>query len=112
MGEEKTSESCYEAVVGICILVIFVSIALFWTFNDFGRLEVHRDYSVSAYISKKNYMLVPYPDRDKAITSVGRRWCENKGVFRWYMPKVILRDIQNGEELGSYSCLFKMVSKK
>lgn len=127
--------------VGFCILLIIVSVgpialfgswfeaneivlkdtakaqedirnALLLTFNDFGRLEVRRDYSMRAYISKKNYMFVPYPDRDEAITSVGKIWCENKGVFRWYLPGVILRDIQTGEELSNYSCLFGFVNKK
>lgn len=129
-----------KVVVGFCILLIIVQVgialfgswfkadkivlkntakaqedlgnALLLTFNDLGKLEVRLDYSVRAYISKKNYMLLPFPDRDEAITRVGKAWCENKGVIHWYMPKVVLRDIQTGEELGCYRCLFGFVSKK
>lgn len=135
----NSGEKALKGVVGICILLIIVQVgivlfgswfeadkivlkntakaqenignALLLTFNDFGRLEVRLDYSVRAYISKKNYMLLPYPDRDEAIARVGKAWCENKGVNRWYMPKVVLRDIQTGEELGCYRCLFGFVSK-
>ena len=49
---------------------------LLLTFNDFGRLEVREDYTVRAYILKKNYMQVAYHDRDKAITKIGKVWCE------------------------------------
>lgn len=86
--------------------------ALLLDFNDTGRLDVRYDYSVLAYISKKNYMVIPYPDRDKAITRIGKAWCENEGVNRWYMPKVVFRDIQTGEEFGSYRCLFGYASQK
>lgn len=136
----NSGKKTLKVVVGICILLIIVQIgialfgswfeadkivlkrtakaqedienALFLNFNDFGRLEVRADYSVHAYISKKNYMFLPFPDRDEAITRVGKAWCENKGVIRWYMPKVVLRDIQTGEQLGCYRCLFGFVSKK
>lgn len=86
--------------------------ALLLGFNDFGRFEIRYDYTVRAYISKENYMLVPYPDRDETIATVGKAWCKNKAVIRWYMPKVVLRDIQTGEDLGSYGCLLGFTSKK
>jgi hypothetical protein len=86
--------------------------ALFLVYNDFGRLEVCRDYSVRAYIPKKNYMSVPYPDRNAAISLVGKAWCENKKIHLWHMPIVVLRDIQTAERLDSYHCLSVFVSKK
>lgn len=81
--------------------------ALLLTFNDFGKLEVREDYTVRAYISKKNYEQVSNHDRDKAIAKIGKIWCEDKSINIWYLPKVILRDIDTGENLGSYSCLSK-----
>ena len=118
MSEEKTSNlGLLRNIIGICIIVIGVQVgivlfgswfeadksvlkdtakaqedigsALFLAFNDFGRLEVRYDYSVRVYISKKSYMLVPYPDRDKAISTVGRAWCDNESVNFLYMPKVV-----------------------
>ena len=86
--------------------------ALLLVYDDYGRLEVRSDYSVHAYIPKKNYMSVPYPDRNVAIDLVGKAWCENKGVNLWYMPKVILRDIQTGETFDSYRCLSEFIRKK
>lgn len=137
---DSTVKKALKYIVGFCILVIIVPVgialfgdwlkadrivlkgtakgredihnALLQNFNDFGRLEVREDYSVYAYISKKNFMLIPFPDRDEAITRVGKAWCENEGVIIWYMPKVVLRDIETGEKLGCYRCLFKFVSKK
>jgi hypothetical protein len=44
----------------------------------------NRTHSVRAYISKKNYMIVPYLDRDTAIAAVGKAWCEDKGVNGGY----------------------------
>ena len=80
--------------------------AIFLTFNAYGRLDVRSDYSVYAYLSKDSYMLVPYPDRDQAIDSIGKAWCKNKSVIPWYtLPKVVLRDIRTGEVLGSHRCI-------
>jgi len=83
-----------------------ISNALFLIYNDFGRLEVRSDHSVHAYIQKKDYMSVPYPDRSNVISFVGKEWCKNKGVNHWYLPKVVLRDIQTGEILDSCYCLW------
>lgn len=89
-----------------------LSNALFLTFFDYGRLEIRQDYTVHAYISKKNYTQVAYPDRDEAISAIGKVWCEDKGINSWYIPKVVIRDIQTGEDLGTYRCLSKFTSKK
>ena len=86
--------------------------ALFITFGDLGRLEVRQDCSVRAYISKRNYLQIPYPDRNEAIRTVGKAWCEDKKIVSWRLPKVLLRDIETGEKLGSYGCLTGRVSKK
>jgi hypothetical protein len=48
-----------------------ISNALFIAYHDFGRIEVRYDRSVYAYIPKKNYMSVPYPDRDESIVIPG-----------------------------------------
>jgi hypothetical protein len=85
--------------------------ALYMVFGEFGKCEVRQDYSVRAYISKHSYMQIPYPDRDKAITSVCKVWCKGNGVEWWHLPKVVLRDIQTGENLASYGCLTGWVSK-
>lgn len=89
-----------------------ITSALFLAFEDLGRLEVRKDYTVRAYISKNNYMQVAYPDRDGAIANVGKTWCEDKGINIWYMPKVVISDIQTGQDLGTYRCLFKHASNK
>jgi hypothetical protein len=86
--------------------------ALYQTFGEIGRLDVREDCSVRVYISKRGYMQVPYPDRDEAVRTVGKAWCTNEPVERWRLPKVVLRDIETGEELGSYGCLTGWVSKK
>jgi hypothetical protein len=86
--------------------------ALYQTFGETGRLDVRGDCSVRAYISRQNYMLIPYPDRDQAIRTVGAAWCEDEEITGWYLPKVYLRDIETGEKLGSYGCLTGWVSKK
>jgi hypothetical protein len=85
-----------------------ISRALFHTFEDFGKLDVRLDYSVYAYIPKKDYLRVPYPNRDDAIAIVGKAWCQNRRVIdsKHRMPKVVLRDIQTGEELNRYRCLW------
>ena len=89
------------------------SMQLLASFDDPGRFQVRYDYSVYAYIPKEKYMRIPYPDRDRAITKVGKMWCEGKGaVHWWYLPKVVLRDIHTGEDLASYRCFGEHVSKK
>ena len=85
---------------------------LYQVFNDNGKLEIRMDYSVYAYISPKNYIGFPYPDRSDAITKVGKAWCEEKGMNVWYLPKVQIRNIEDGEVLGTYRCFFNFVSKK
>ncbi|MGD0236208.1 MAG: hypothetical protein ABSC55_16940 [Syntrophorhabdales bacterium] len=89
-----------------------ISSALYLVFNEFGRLDVREDHSVRVYISKRAYMQVPYPDRGGAVRTIGKAWCEDKEIGRWRLPKVVLRDIQTGEELGSYGCLTGWVSSK
>lgn len=89
-----------------------LSEALYQVFNDYGKLEVRQDYSVRAYISGKTYMSIPYPDREAAITKVGKTWCEENGINIWYLPKVQICDVQTGEVLGTYRCLLGLVSKK
>ncbi len=92
-----------------------ISSALYVTYDYFGRLDVRKDGSVYAYIQKKNYMTVSYPDRDAAITYVGKAWCEDKVIEKITfisMPKVVLRDIQTGEDLGGYRCLLHYTNKK
>jgi hypothetical protein len=79
--------------------------ALYRVFGEYGRLEVREDSSVRAYISRESYMAVPYPDRAEAVRTVGESWCTNEGIEQWFLPKVVLRDIQTGEKLGSYGCL-------
>jgi hypothetical protein len=86
--------------------------AVFDNFSDFGKLDVRLDNSVHVYIAKRNYMMVAYPDRDRAITSVGEIWCNDKGVDRALWPKVCLCDLQTGDELGSYRCITRSVSMK
>ena len=83
--------------------------ALSYIFDNPGRLDVRNDYSVYAYIPKKNFMLVPFPDRDRAIAIVGKSWCENRRVIgsKHTLPKVEVRDIHTGEVLGSYRCFAK-----
>ncbi len=86
--------------------------AVFDNFCDFGILDVRLDRSVYVYIARKSYMMVAYPDRDRAITSVGEAWCDDNTVDRVLWPKVCLCDLQTGEELGSYCCMTRSVSKK
>lgn len=81
-----------------------LSNAVISTFLDIPKIEVTMDYSVRAYIHKKNYMAIPYPYRAQAVTSIGQTWCDNPGAFRFLLPKVVLRDFQTGEVLASYRC--------
>ncbi len=85
---------------------------VFDNFSDFGKLDVRLDNSVYVYIARRNYMMIAYPDRDRAIASVGETWCDDKGVDRALWPKVCLCDLQTGDELGSYRCMTRSVSKK
>ncbi len=86
--------------------------ALYQVFNESGRLEIRENCTVRAYISKENYMQVPYPDRNGAIRAVGKAWCTNTESERCHGPMVELRDIQTNDELGSYACLTGWVYKK
>jgi hypothetical protein len=89
-----------------------ISNALLLAYNDSGRLEVRRDQSVHVYIPKKNYMSVPYPDRDAAVDLVRKAWCEDEGINFWNDPVIELRDIQTGEELYSCRCIYGFLHKK
>lgn len=85
---------------------------LYAVFKDYGRFDVRLDHSVRAYISRTKYMSIAYPDREAAITKVGKAWCEDKGVNIFYLPKVQIRDIETGDVLGTYRCFFNFVSKQ
>jgi hypothetical protein len=86
-----------------------ISNVLSLVYKDFGRLDVRRDHSVRAYIPKKNYVSVPYPDRKEAINLVGKAWswCRDKDIksFIVHMPKVELLDIETGDNLDTYHCV-------
>jgi hypothetical protein len=84
--------------------------ALYTKFNDFGRLELCLDYSIHAYISRTNYMRIPYPDRDEAISNVGKIWCGR--IPHYFLPKFFIDDIQTGKELGTCGCVTGWVSKE
>lgn len=87
--------------------------ALYENFNESGgRLELNLDYSVHAYISKSNYMQIPYPDRDEHIRNLGRIWCNGNKIPHYFLPKVFINDIHTGEKLGSCGCVTGWVSKE
>ncbi len=81
-----------------------LSNAVISTFLDIPKIEVTMDYSVRAYVHKKNYTAIPYPYRAQAVTSIGKTWCNNPGAFRFLLPKVVLCDFQTGEVLACYRC--------
>ncbi len=86
--------------------------ALLATFGEPGRLDVRANLSVRAHISKKNYVRIPYPHRDKAIRTVGRAWCQAKEIRTGFLPRVLLYDRATGDELGCYGCDTDWVSRK
>jgi hypothetical protein len=77
---------------------------------NFGeaRIDVRRDCSAYAYISKSAFLNVPFPDRDAVISKVARVWCEHEEIRKpgnlCLLSKVELRDIRTGEDLASYRC--------
>ncbi len=79
--------------------------------KESARLDVRSDYSVHAYISRSSFLNVPFPDLDAAMTDLGRVWCNRGGLYYLYLSKVVLRDIQTGEKLATYRCLYRLVSK-
>ncbi len=85
---------------------------LLTVFGDPGRLEVRANLSVRAHISETNYVRVPYADREEAIRTVGRAWCQDKEIRSGFLPKVLLYDLETGDRLGSYGCDTGWVSKE
>lgn len=73
-----------------------------------GRIDVRRDCSAYAYISKSAFLNVPFPDRDAVVSNVGSVWCEHEEIRKpgnlCFLSKVELRDVRTGEDLASYRC--------
>jgi len=55
------------------------------------------------YLERSAFERVPFPDRQEAIRHVASAWCSEVESFI-FLPSVRLRDIQNGDELGSFYC--------
>jgi hypothetical protein len=61
--------------------------------------------NLRVYISRENLVKFPFPEREKPLKKIGCAWCEN--TEKWHFPKVYFYDVDTGNELGSYSCVFK-----
>lgn len=81
------------------------------TFNEPVRLEVRRDTGVRIYVSNTKAMIMAKPEG--AITAhIAKAWCEDQGINLWFLPRVVIRDIQTGANLASYSCYFNAAEIK
>ena len=86
----------------------FTRLEMYWQFGEQGILEQRMGKNLRIYISRKNLAKFPYPERDKPIKEVGCAWCDS--IEKWYFPKVYFYDVDTGNKLGSYSCVFKYVT--
>ena len=79
-----------------------------YVFNDYGRLDIREDCSVHIYNPNKSYMDVPHQDRDAAVVSVRKAWCDDgfAKANNLFIPKIVLRGINTGENLGTYRYFF------
>jgi CheY-like chemotaxis protein len=75
------------------------------------RMEPRGGNNLYIYLRKSDFETVLYPDRKEFVKAVGKAWCDNTGEdSHWLLPSVYIGDIQTGEELASYSCVFDSVA--
>ena len=67
------------------------------------RLEEMKAGNVNIFLSRQQFELLPYPDRDESVQRIGAAWCQK--VDRAFAPTVRVRDIRTGETLATFSCL-------
>jgi hypothetical protein len=78
---------------------------LFYCLGDAGLFEVKFDHSIYAFVDKNTFLNVPYPERAGVLTSISRPWCEAQEVNKFFLPKVVLKDIRTGETIASERCI-------
>jgi hypothetical protein len=83
---------------------------IYMQFGERGILEQRVGKNLRIYISRENLRKFPFPEREKPLKKIGSAWCEN--IEKWHFPKVYFYDVDTGNKLGSYSCVFKYVTVK
>jgi hypothetical protein len=68
------------------------------------RFDLRGGDNLVLYMRREAFQSVDFPDRPTAVRTVGKRWCA--GVPWNLMPSVAIRDLQTGESLADYSCVF------
>jgi len=72
------------------------------------RLEQLGGFNLEVWITQHDFDSMPYPDRKGFVERVGKAWCGP--VEQMLLPSLAIRDVHNGKELASYSCVFSYAS--
>lgn len=73
-----------------------------------SRVVVMHADCLDVYIPKGDFDVIPYPDREAALTRVGKVYGQRTSWY-WF-SSIRFRDIQTGSTLADYSCNFNSVS--
>jgi hypothetical protein len=76
--------------------------------DESAKLVLLQGDNLDVYVRRPVFEVVPFPNREAFVTSVGARWC--KAVNHTFFPTVTLKDIRTGQELASYGCVGERTS--
>lgn len=77
-------------------------------YDEYPITQIRYDYSVRVYIKKKDFLKIPFPNRDDTQKFVSNAWCNADAIkSNWYfLPTVQIRDIVNDDVLATSFCMF------
>jgi hypothetical protein len=74
---------------------------------DFLESEVRLDLlggrNLEAWIPRKTFEMMPYPDRKEFVSNIGKTWCQTANPL--IFPTLTIRDRTKGTKLATYSCV-------
>jgi hypothetical protein len=76
------------------------------------RVEQRGGFNLEVWVNKRDWESIPYPDRKGFTADAGKRWCEHPDIREKhvFLPSVKVRDLKNGADFASYSCLLASAS--
>lgn len=72
------------------------------------RIEPREGNNLFIYLRTKDFEIVPYPDRDDFVRTLGKAWCTSAGEgSHWLLPSIYIYDIRTGGPLARHNCVLQ-----
>jgi hypothetical protein len=76
------------------------------------RVVQRGGFNLEIWVVLRDFESIPYPDRKGFVEKLGKTWCEHPDLkeHQVWLPSVSIRDLRNGKEVASHSCILSRTS--